>query len=472
MEPVLPFEIELQQEFFMAQGRVDSNQEASRDRLDMKKILPVFMIVVIDLLGLTIIIPLMPLYAASFGANPFMIGLLGAAYPITQFVGAPLLGRFSDRWGRRPVLLISQIGTLIGFLVLGFSDALWLLFLARMIDGISGANIATAQAVISDVTNEKTRTQGLGLIGAAFGIGFVIGPVLAFIALALSGNNYHVPAFVAAAFSAASIAMTWFLLPETHPEHSEYKGDGGEKSLTLQAMLRAIRLPQIGVLLGLIFMQQIAFGGFEQLLSLFTLERLGLNASGNAVIFVFVGVLVVAVQGGLIGPWSRRWGDRRLVFLGLLTLAIGLVLISFTPREPVPWYSQQELTQELQSSGSFRTHENPTTQHVGVTLPSDQKTGWYGLGWILVAMIPTAIGGGILQPSINSMLTKRVTTGEIGGILGISSALLSGANAVAPIVGGALFDLFGATVPFLVFGLIMAALFIGALRLIRPAAEP
>jgi DHA1 family tetracycline resistance protein-like MFS transporter len=439
------------------------------DRLDMKKVLPVFLIVMIDLLGLTIIIPLMPLYAASFGANPFMIGLLGAAYPVTQFIGAPLLGRFSDRWGRRPVLLLSQMGTLIGFLILGFSDALWLLFLARMVDGISGANIATAQAVISDITTEKTRTQGLGLIGAAFGIGFVIGPVLAFIALALSGNNYHVPAFVAAGFSAASIGMTWFLLPETHPAHSHYEGSEDQQGFTFQELLRVIRLPRIGILLALMFLQQIAFGGFEQLLSLFTLERLGLNASGNAVIFVFVGLLVVAVQGGFIGPWSRRWGDRRLIYLGLATLAVGLVLVSSTPKQPVPWYSRQELTQELQNSGNLRTHENPTTRNVGVRLPADNHNGWSGMGWLLVAMIPTAIGGGILQPSINSMLTKGVTAGETGGILGVSSALLSGANAVAPVFGGALFEFFGASMPFLVFGIIMALLFAGAIRWIQPS---
>jgi DHA1 family tetracycline resistance protein-like MFS transporter len=447
---------------------VASTQKRSEERLDMKKVLPVFLIVMIDLLGLTIIIPLMPLYAASFGANPFMIGLLGAAYPVTQFIGAPLLGRFSDRWGRRPVLLLSQLGTLIGFIILGFSDALWLLFLARLVDGISGANIATAQAVISDITTERTRTQGLGLIGAAFGIGFVVGPIIAFIALALSGNNYHVPAFAAAWFSAASIAMTWFLLPETHPAHSHYEGSEDTQGFTVQELLRVIRLPQIAILLTLMFLQQFAFGGFEQLLSLFTLERLGLNASGNAVIFVFVGLLVVIVQGGLIGPWSRRWGDRRLIYSGLAALAVGLMLVSFTPRQPVPWYSRQELTQELQKSGNFRTQENPTTRNVGIQLPADNQNGWSGLGWLLIAMIPTAIGGGILQPSINSMLTKGVAAGETGGILGISSALLSGANAVAPVLGGALFEFFGAGMPFLVFGTIMALLFAGAIRLIRP----
>jgi DHA1 family tetracycline resistance protein-like MFS transporter len=216
------------------------------------------------------------------------------------------------------------------------------------------------------------------------------------------------------------------------------------------------------------FFQQIAFGGFEQLLALFTLERLGLNASGNAVIFVFVGILVVAVQGGFIGPWSRRWGDRRLVFIGLSTLAIGLIMVSFTPDQPVPWYSRSDMTTELGLDENIRTHESPTTAELGVTLPDDGNKGWIGLAWMLVAMVPISIGGGILQPSINSMLTKRVSQGEIGGTLGISSALLSGANAAAPILGGALFGAFGAGMPFLVFGVIMAGLLLGSLRVIKP----
>ena len=149
------------------------NSENAKDQLDFKKVLPVFVIVFIDLLGLTIIIPLLPLYAASYGADPFLIGMLSATYPLMQFFGAPLLGRLSDRFGRRPVLLVSQVGTLIGFLILGFANTLWLLFLSRFIDGISGANIATTQAIITDSTTEKTRTQGLGLIGAAFGLGFI-----------------------------------------------------------------------------------------------------------------------------------------------------------------------------------------------------------------------------------------------------------------------------------------------------------
>ncbi|HSO26424.1 MAG TPA: MFS transporter [Anaerolineales bacterium] len=448
-------------------------QEAgAEEKLDFKRILPIFIIVLIDLLGLTIIIPLMPLYAAAFGANAFVIGMLGAAYPVMQFIGAPLLGRLSDRFGRKPVLVVSQIGTFIGFLILGFANTLWLLFLARLIDGLSGANIATAQAAISDSTTEKTRTQGLGLIGAAFGLGFVVGPIIAFVSLALSGNDYRVPAFVAAGFSLISILLTWFWFKETLPEEQRSHTEGGKKTgFSFGAMLQALRHPAVGILLALIFAQQLAFGGFEQLLALFTLNRLGLNASGNAVIFVFVGVIVVAVQGYFIGKWSRRLGDRRLIFLGLGLLAVGLTLLAFTPRQPPPWYSQAALTQELAESGDFRTHENPTTQSLAIDLPSDENSGWLGLVWILGAMIPVSVGGGILQPGINSLITKRVERGEIGGMLGISAAFLSGANAIAPVLGGAIFAALGPSWPFLLGGLLMGALWALALAQVKPGRE-
>lgn len=157
------------------------------DKLNFKQILPVLVIVLVDLMGLSIIIPLLPLYAARFGTTPLVIGILQATYPMMQFIGAPILGRLSDRFGRKPVLIASQIGTFSGFILLGFADALWLLFLSRVIDGLSGANIATAQAAIADSTTKTTRTQGLGLIGASFGIGFVLGPIITFIVLAATG---------------------------------------------------------------------------------------------------------------------------------------------------------------------------------------------------------------------------------------------------------------------------------------------
>ncbi len=443
----------------------------SEDKLDFKKILPIFVIVLVDLLGMTIIIPLMPLYATSFGANPLTIGVLGAMYPLMQFVGAPILGRLSDRYGRKPILLISQLGTFIGFIILGMAGALPLLFISRIVDGVSGANVSTAQAAITDVTNERTRTQGLGLIGAAVGLGFVVGPMIAFVSLRLSHDNYHVPAFAAAAFSLMSIALTWFWFEETHG--AEKRGsDRIQEPFTMGAIFKALGHPTVGWLLVFMFAQQIAFGGFEQLLSLFTLSRLGLNASGNAVVFVFVGIIVVAVQGGLVGQWSRRWGDRKLMYLGLLMLAVGLAITATTPHQPAPWYSKAAVQAELsQHTGTVAQAEPSAIGDMPIELPGDSNKGWLGLIWLLVAMIPAGIGGGILQPAINSLITKRIEPREIGGTLGISAALLSGANAMAPLIGGAIFQAGGASAPFWVWSIIMAVLLALAYLLIKPGRE-
>lgn len=436
---------------------------STEEKLDFKKVLPVFVIVLIDLLGMTIIIPLMPFYAASFGANAFVIGALGATYPIMQFIGAPVLGRLSDRYGRRPILIISQIGTLIGFILLGFSNSLVLIFISRIIDGISGANIATAQAVITDNTTEKNRTQGLGLIGAAFGLGFIIGPVIAFASLAASGNNYRVPAFVAAAFSFISILLTYFWLEESHPEEKRSTGSDDESGFRFSAMLKALRRPTVGFLLILMFFQQFAFGGFEQLLSLFTLSRLGMNASSNSALFVYIGVIVVMVQGYFVGKWSRKFGDHWLIVMGLVVLGIGLLMTAFTPHVPVPWYTQSSLTEEL-SGDVTQPGETSPVEDIQIELPDDSETGWLGLLWIIIAMVPAAIGGGVLQPSINSKITKQVSPIEVGGILGISASFLSGANAITPLVMGAIFQWVGASAPFFLGGVILLALWIVAKR--------
>jgi DHA1 family tetracycline resistance protein-like MFS transporter len=428
---------------------------ATADKLEFKKILPIFVIILIDLLGLTIIIPLMPLYATSFGASAGVIGLLGATYPAAQVVGAPILGRLSDRFGRKPILLISQFGTLLGFILLGLAHSLWMLFAARMIDGLSGANISTAQAVISDSTNERTRTQ-------AFGLGFVVGPVIAFVSLVFGGNNYHIPAFVAAGFSFCSILLTYFWLEETHPANQQVNLTA-RKEVSLHLFFETIKKPFVGFLLILIFLQQIAFGGFQQLLSLFTLSRLGLNASGNSIIFVFVGIVVVSVQGYFIGKWSRKFGEVWLIRFGLVMMAAGLLLTSLTPRVPPPWYSQQAVSAELTGNRNL-PGETPPTQNLQIPLPSDAHKGWLGLGWILIAMIPAAVGGGVLQPSINSLLTRRVTQSEIGGTLGISAALLSASNALAPVIGGALFQGVGSGAPYWVGAILVAILFLFTLR--------
>ena len=214
----------------------------------------------------------------------------------------------------------------------------------------------------------------------------------------------------------------------------------------------------MGFLLVVMFFQQLAFGMFQQMLSLFTLNRLGLNASGNSVIFVFVGIVVVAVQGYFIGKWSRKFGEKWLIRFGLIMLLAGLLLTAFTPRIPVPWYSQASVAAEL-SSGRSVPGETPPTQNLAVEIPSDSNKGLLGLGWILIAMIPAAIGGGVLQPSINSLLTRNVSVADIGGTLGISAALLSAANAFAPVIGGVLFQRIYSGAPYL-FGALVAVVLV------------
>ena len=430
------------------------------EKLDFKRILPIFVIVLVDLLGLTIIIPLLPLYAVSFGADPFTIGVIAAAYPMMQLIGGPVLGSLSDKYGRKPVLMISQIGTFIGFLILGFANGIPVLLLSRIIDGLSGANIVVAQAAITDVTTPKTRTQGLGLIGAAFGLGFTLGPALAGIALALTDNNYQVPAFMAAAFSFISILLTAFWFKETKQGGTAAPDSAAPQKggWNLSKFGRALRNPLIGTLLLLMFAQQLVFGGFENLLALFNLNRLGLNASANSGLFVFIGIIAVVVQGYMIGKWSRRFGERKLIFAGLLLLAVGIILAAVTPPQPVPWYSRAEMLGEL-------SHHAAT--QVSVELPDDTNSGLLGLVWMMIALVPATIGGSILSPSINSLITRRVSPLETGTILGISASMVSLANAITPLLGGALFQWLGSAAPFLLGGVMLLVLFIQAVRIIK-----
>ncbi len=438
-----------------------TTSEKPSEKLDFKRILPIIVIVLVDLIGLSIIVPLMPYFAARFSATPLIIGILQATYPLMQFLGAPILGRLSDRFGRRPILIVSQIGTFAGFILLGFSNTLWLLFLSRIIDGLSGANLSTAQAAIADSTTEKTRTQGLGLIGAAFGVGFVLGPMIAYVVLALTDGNYQAVAFTAAFFSFASILLTTFWFHETHQNDSP-SITALKSPFSFNAMLEALRRPTVGFLLLIMFFYQVAFGGYEQLFALFTLARLGMSATDTAGLFALAGVFIIIVQGGLIGRWSRIKGDRWLVILGVSTLAIGLIGTASTPQIPVPWYSQTKVLASLAGQGEL----NLSTQNIKVTLPEETNKGWLGIIWLLVASFPAALGGGVLHPAINSLITKSSNKNEVGAMLGISAGVYSAANAIAPLFYGSLFQWLGAPVPFFAGGAILLVLWLYAPRAI------
>ncbi len=436
--------------------------EANAEKLDFKRILPVLAIILVDLLGLSIIVPLLALYAARYGANAFVIGLLGATYPLMQFIGAPMLGHLSDRFGRKPILIVSQLGTLAGFILLGLANTLWLLFLSRIIDGLSGANLSTAQTVMADLTTEKTRTHGLGLIGAAFGVGFILGPIIAFSVLLATGGSYQAVAFAAAFFSLLSIILTFTLLKETLPVEQRGRGQNQKGGLSFGAIRSVLTRPVLGLLLVLMFAQQLAFGGYEQLFSLFTLNRLGMDATSTTGLFVLAGLFIVVVQAGLIGRWSKQKGDRWLVMLGLSALALGLALTALTPQIPVPWYDQAKVQAGLRGDALSQA-----TQTIQVQLPDQSKRGWFGLVWILIASFPAALGGGILHPAINSLITQSAGRAETGSILGISAAFYSAANAAAPLFYGSFFQWLGPPVPFLLGGLLLGGLWWTAARKIH-----
>jgi MFS transporter, DHA1 family, tetracycline resistance protein len=435
---------------------VISEESANPEGLNFSRVAPIFALTFVDVLGLTIILPLLHLYAVTFGATPLEIGLVAAAFPLSQLVGVPVMGALSDRYGRKPLLLLSQITTCISFLMLAGATSLWMVVLSRVVDGLFGANLATAQAALSDVTTEKTRAQGLGLTGAAFGLGFIFGPVIALISLEFT-DSLAAPALIAAAYSFLSILLTLFAFKETLPQRT--KGLTPLSSVSRPVIftaLRWLRHPQINLLLLLMFAQQVIFYGFESLLGLFTLNRLGMLGQGNAVIFILVGVLLVIVQVRFIGRWSRKYGEHRLVRASLGLLAAGLLLMAFTPQQPHPFY--------VRRIAETRIHElNPTGTEavigdISVPLPSDENRGVGALLLTLLAIVPLSIGAGLIRPSLNSLMTKRVSADEYGSVLGVSASFVSAANAVAPLLGGLIFQHLGATEPFLIGGILMALL--------------
>lgn len=396
----------------------------------MKKVLasplvPIFLIIFIGLLGFGIILPLLPLYAEAFGASPLVVGVLLASYSLMQLVATPYLGALSDRIGRRPVLIISQVGTVLSFVLLGLANSLPLLFAARILDGISGGNIATAQAVISDLVEEQDRARAYGLIGAAFGLGFILGPAIG--ALLTQNNNYHVPAFAAAVISLVSLLLTIFLLPESLPPEKR-NVQRKPKIIDLAGVRRAFGYEQLGLLLIIFFLFNVAQAGFQSLFALFNDRRFAFGVRETGYLLAYVGLLAVLIQGGGIGPIVRRFGERRVLQGGLAIGALGLVWAAFVSSWPL----------------------------------------------LVVALIPVAIGLGVSAPAANSLITRESPPSERGQMIGIAQSAAALARVVGPLAAGLAFQyqIWG---PFVLAGLLIAAAGGLALRLLppaRPAEDP
>ncbi len=354
----------------------------------------IFTTVFIDLVGFGIVIPVLPFYAEGtrFNASPRMVGFLFASYSIMQLVFSPILGRLSDKHGRRPVLLVSIIGTGIGFLILGFATTLWMLFVGRILDGITGGNISTAQAYIADITTKEDRAKGLGLIGAAFGLGFVLGPAIGGI---LSQWGVAVPFFFAAGLCFANALLLYFTLPETvtrdHPARSSAAGGRG-----LAQLYQSLKEPRLGFVLSIYFLFVVAFSIMTTSFSLYTMFRFGYDAQHNGYLFAYVGIIAVIIQGGLIGRLVKRFGELPLVIVGALFFAGSLFAVPFV---------------------------------------GPQAGG-------LIALL---IGGGIFSagnslatPSLTSLASKSVGPAEQGSILGVTQSVASLARAVGPALAAVL----------------------------------
>ena len=420
--------------------------------MDRRRLITVFVIVFVDLLGFGLILPLLPFYADTYGASAIVIGLLGGAYALAQMIGAPVLGRLSDRHGRRPVLLVSIAGTALGFLLLGLADPLGrglagllpaslvadnlvevtnalilgILFASRILDGVTGGNISVAQAYITDITDEENRARGLGLVGAAFGLGFIIGPAAG--GLLSAGGRYALPAYFAAGLASINWIGVWLWLPEslTDEIRAQLAKQPARAILSARELWRAFQRPRFGPLLHIRLFYGLAFATFTGIFSLYALYRLDLDSQATGLVLAYVGLLSVLVQGVAIGRLSKRFPENRLILWAVAVVAGSLLAWALTPNLPV----------------------------------------------LLVILIPLSFGAGVLNTVINSAITKSVYPEEVGGALGMSASIESLTRAIGPVAGGFLIGVLGAWAPGVLGAAIMAWLVTFAWRRLIANPDP
>lgn len=378
----------------------------------------VFVTIALDLIGFGMVVPLMPLYAQTYAASATQIAWLLAIYSLMQFIFAPLWGRLSDRVGRRPVLLCSIAGN-IGCLLL-FAHApnyTWLL-IARMASGICTANIAVANACVADLTTDANRARGMGLVGAAFGLGFVIGP---FLGGELSQMRWGAvtPIWVAALLGLGNFVWAYKRLPETRPSFDAHK----RSAWGLQNRWEIARIyDHVRPLYWIGFIQILGFAMMEMALTLFSAQRLGFDAAQCGRLFAYVGIVLCIVQGGLVGRLTKRFGEIHLIAIGLAAIAVGLLSIP-AAHQPHVW-------------------------------------------WILLPMTLLAFGQGLLSPCLSSLLSRSVPKDQQGAALGLLQSLSALARVLGPWIAGLLVESQSIIMPF-VFGgaLLTATCFLARIRL-------
>lgn len=377
----------------------------------------IFLTILLDLIGFGMILPLLPFYAQQFRATPLAIGLLFSSYSLAQLVFAPILGRLSDRTGRRPVLLASICGSVVAYLLFAKAGSFLVLLLARTLSGIAASNYGIAQAYIADVTTPEERSRAMGMVGAAFGLGFVLGPALGGL-LARFGPG-AVP-LSAAALSGLNLLIALIWLPESLGR--EVRGRSQDRPWLDVDGLRGLwrDVPLRGLML-LFFLVMLAFSMMEATLALFCQSRFGFGVAETSWLFAYVGVVLVVIQGGLIGPLARRFGERRLILGGILLMGLGLGLLAATP-----------------------------------------------VVWALAASLGLlAIGSGLHNPSTLALLSRLTREESQGGTIGLSRSFGALARTLGPPAGTWIFGAAGDGWPFWTAGGLMLVAWLIAWDLLR-----
>jgi MFS family permease len=377
-----------------------------------------FLIVFIDLIGFGLVIPLLPFYAERFDASPLEMTLLFATYSLMAMLAAPLWGRLSDRVGRRPVLMASMAAASLAYLGLAVADNLWMVFLARAFAGACAGNIAAAQAYVADISPPEARAKGMGMIGAAFGLGFIVGPVIGGLVAGndLATADLQTPGLIAAALSLVALLGVVLLLPESLASRRLVRSRG-----RIASARDALARPGLARLLAMFFLVILAFSGMETTFAWWAIAQFGWGPQSIGFVFFYVGLLSALMQGGLIGPLTRRFGEERLMLGGLGLIALGLVSMPLAHTLPV----------------------------------------------LVVALSGLALGMGAMQPSINSLISRRAGPERQGEIMGVAQAIGSLSRVLGPIVAGALFGAFGRNSPFLLGAVLVGGALLVGWRLPR-----
>jgi len=408
-----------------------------------------FIVVFIDMVGFGIIIPLLPYYGKTFAGDIQAIGhffgiqmspeglviaALFSVYSLMQLLFSPLWGRLSDRYGRRVILLINMAGTVVSFVIFGLAGSLLVLFISRIVQGIAGAKIATAQAYIADVTTSEDRAKGMGLIGAGLGLGFVFGPAISGILISLEGsilsirwmqallhgNIYALPGYFAAALGMVNLVLAYFLLPEPERHRSSVNQELYKSRLNASYIKDALSNPRIGLLLLILLLATTAFSAMESTFALWGEAALGIHEKMNSYIFAYIGVLIALNQGMIVGKLARRYGENKLIIIGTSCMGLGLLLIPFSPSITV----------------------------------------------LLLILILLAFGSGLNTPSLQSLISQASAAEDVGGVMGVSQSAGSLARIIGPLIGGWMFDLLGIRYPFFIGAAIMIVAFILSFRLL------